>query len=403
MNVRSLGFVALLVTCGSAAAQYPLQGFLYNWDRPQFGDGLGYVTRFGLNPEEHLNRIDRDDYREWGLNAGGQTQVQGFVLWIQDSNDATVETFRIVGYAEAPVGSNLPDVANRLLNAGPYQMPPTGNPPGGVAYELYTTFAQPVSFPTTGDIFIGTSVPALAGTNPNFDGLWTGAVGNDNSGFTPVFDLPGPRGQQGGGIANDTYVCYVVNGSPTYPASSLTSLEQLAIDVHISGGTVGGVALATTNQASYPSSNAPLGTSNFLSGLHPNVPRGDGLGFAVTAHNNQAPVGTFAFVLMAFGPFGGGSLPIQTLFPPAAPGSAGSVCIDFTQAAVFSTNLVTNLNSLPNMNEGQVLIPLNAGAQQIIAAMASPLDIWWQGVTFVVTGTGGIELRTTGCVIQHLK
>lgn len=392
----------------AATAQNPLQGFLFNWDRPQLGDGISYVTRGTPNAEEDLNRIDADDYRGFGLDRNGQVGIQGMVVWLQDDNDATRETFGVVGYPEDPARANYPDLANQRLNIGGIQMPPTGATPGGVAYELTFGFTQPVTFAPGTDLFLGLSLPAMPSGTPPYDGLWAGIAANDNTiaGVT-TFDLPGPRGAQGGGVFMDSYLLFVINGSPLYGTPNAVSMAQLALDVNLVGGTVGGVALARTNQTSYPSSNAPYATSNFLSGSHPDVSgfnagRADDIGFGITAHPSQVAAGSPALVLVALGPNNLGTIPVSAIGGAGSPDSAGFVCVDLS---LNSTAFVLlQPNAANNMLEGQLILPLSQQVRSIIAGRPGQVDLHWQG--FVLDASAGgppLEVRATGCAVQHLK
>jgi hypothetical protein len=398
----------LAIAAAVPAQNFPLQGFLFNFDRPTVAAGVSYVTRFGTAAEEHLNRIDRDDYQEWGVNASGQIQIQGFMGWIQDNDDTTRESFGLVGYNEDAANPNFPALATRVLNITGIQMPPTGSPPGGVFYEMLGTFTAPVNFARSGDVFLGVSVPALLSGTPVFDGLWTGAVSNIPFAGVTVFDQPGPRGAPNAAIAQNTYVCYVVNNTARYvPVTATQGAEMLACDWHLGSGMAGGVALARTNQTSYPPSNAPLGTASFLSGLHPDINglnsgRADDIGFGVTVHNAQAPLGSPVFVLMAFGPFASGPLPITSIGGTNNPETRGNICIDFTTAATFLTTTATGY--LTNTGEAQIVVPLSARVRSIINGMPSPVDLWWQGFVLDATSPGPeLEIRATGCAIQHLQ
>lgn len=399
---------AALLAAAVPAQNFPLQGFLFNFDRPTVAAGVSYVTRYGTTAEEHLNRIDRDDYREWGVNASGQIQIQGFMGWIQDNNDATREQFGLVGYNEDASNANFPALATRVLNLTGIQMPPTGTTPGGVFYEMLGTFTAPVDFASSGDVFLGISVPALLSGAPTYDGLWTGATSNIPFTGVTVYDQPGPRGVAGGGIAQNTYVCYVSNNTARYvPVNATQGAEVLACDWHLGSGMAGGVALARTNQTTFAPSNAPLGTASFLSGLHPdinglNATRADDIGFGVTVHNTQAPLGSPVFMLMAFGPLAGGSIPVASLGVTNNPDTRGNICIDFAAAATFLT--FTTAGYLTNTGEAQLVVPLSAQVRNIINGLTSPVDLWWQGFVLDATNPGpNLEVRATGCVIQHLQ
>lgn len=408
MHAPLLTSLSCALLASAAAAQNPLQGFLYNWNRPQIGDGISYVTRGTVNAEQDLTRVDFDDYRDWALNPAGQVSIQGMVLNLQDDNDATRETFGVVGYQEDAARANYPDLATPRLNLANIQMPPTGTPAGPVAYELTLTFTQPVTFAPGTDVFLGIAMPAMVSGTPPYDGLWTAIAANDNTlaGIT-TFDLPGPRGAFGGGVFMDSYLLFVINGNPVYGTASATSMAQLALDVHVAGGTVGGVALAQTNQTSYPSSNAPLATSSLISGAHPdingfNAGRADDIGFGITAHTGQVSNGSLALVLLALGTNTLGTIPVNTIGGAGAPGSAGFVCASLLANASFLTVLQPGFAT--NMLEGQVIVPLTPQVRSVIASQVGPVDLVWQG--FVIdAGAGGppLEVRATGCAVQHLK
>src|SRR5262249_52770363 len=263
-----------------------------------------------------------------------------------------------------------------------------------VAYRVAATFTAPVTFANGSDVFLGVSLPpaVISGTSVT-DGLFVGSVNNDNTAAgTGVFDLPGVTGQLGGSIAHQSYLCHnPLTGTPLGPLylpPNATSLEQLAFDPFLSGTTVGGVALTTTNQTSYTSSNTPPGgTSDFLSGLHPdlngsNPGRADNVGFAMTTGTAQVGAGNPAFVLLALGPSPLGSLPLTTLLGAnAGPGSAGNMCVDFTTAATFLAVLVTGQpNSFNVVAEAQLNVPISAGLRNALTVLPGPIDLWWQGL-----------------------
>lgn len=397
--------LALLALTTAAAAQAPYQGFLINWDRPTVGAGWGFVSRWSTTAETDLNRIDTDDHKMWGQDSTGQVAIAGFAAWLYDSNYTSAETYAFVGHAEDPADAGKP------LVTPAFQIPNLPMPPGtaGTAYLVTNTLTQTFGIPATGDVFVGFELPAMVSATQPYDGLWIGTIGRHNTaqvGVT-VYDEPGPTGQLGQGVQHDDYLAFVVGGAARYGTASATSLSQLAIDVAIDGGMVGGVALTQTNQTSLTSSNAPLGTSNFLSGLHPdingtNLGRADEIGFAVTHHVNQMPLGSPVFILLAFGPSPIGPLPINQFGGVNPTSSAGTVCIDFTTAATYLT--VSQAGFLANMGEAKTMLTLSQPARNIINSLASPFDFWWQGVALDATATGpGLELRTTGCVLQHLK
>lgn len=400
-----LGCVATLALTAATVAQAPYQGFLFNWDRPTVGAGWGFVGRWNTSAETDLNRIDTDDHKEWGQNPAGQVAIRGYAAWLYDSNYTTAETYAFVGHAEDPANPGFP------LTTPAFQVPNLPMPPGtnGNAYLVTNTLTQTFNIPATGDVFVGFELPAMVSATQPYDGLWIGTIARQNPAQTGVttWDEPGPAGQVGQRVQHEDYIAFISGGVARYGTPGVTSLSQLAVDVAIDGGMVGGVALAQTNQTSMPSSNAPRGTSNFLSGLHPDINglgagRADEIGFGVTHHTGQMPVGSPVFILLSFGPSPFGSLPLNTFGGVNPTSSAGNVCLDFTSAATFVA--VTTAGFLANMGEAQLMLTLSPQARSIINSLPAPFDFWWQGVALDATAAGpGLELRSTGCVVQHLK
>lgn len=387
------------------AQSAPWQGFLFNWNKPALGSHLSQFTRFNTAAESNLNRIDRDDHKSWGENAAGNVVIRGFSVLMRDTNYATAESFSFVGHAEDAANPNFP-LATPAFTVANIPMPPGT---AGQAFLVSGTINVDVTIPGAGDVFVGIGVPAMPGPTTPFDGLFVGTVLRGGAGIT-VFDEPGPRGQQGavGGVANDDYVCGILNGVPQYQAASATSLSQLAIDVAINNGGIGGVALTETVQTSLVSSNAPFGTSDFLSGLHPDlnglqVGRADNIGFGVTHHVGQMPAGTPVLVLLALGASPAGPLQLNTLGGLDPVNSAGVLCIDFTAYVEFFT--VTAVDTLFNtMATGQVMVQVPPSLRAQIAGFGTPVDFWWQAFAIDFTNPGpNLEIRASGCVVQHLN
>lgn len=404
MKFVPLALSPLLLALAANAQTAPLQGFLFNWDRPTIGAHFDLVTRWNTTAESDMTRVDTDDFREWGRDTTGQVKVRGFITWIYDSNYATTESYSLVGHAEDTANANFP------LATAAFTVPNIPMPPGttGNVYRVGGTLSQAVSIPGTGDVFVGIGLPAMVAPTSPYDGLWLGYIGrNDPTQAPATYDEPGPRGQLGAGIARDDYVVYISGGTANYGPASATSLSQLAFDVMVDGGMVGGVALTQTNQTSLTPSNAPYGTSDFLSGLHPdvngfNAGRADNVGFGVTHHTGQMPVGSPVFILLAFGPSPVGPLALSSFGAVDPVNSAGLVCLDFTNAATFLT--FSQAGIFTTMGEAQLMLTLTPQTRSILTSMASPFDFWWQGFAVDTTNTGaGFEVRATGCVLQHVK
>jgi hypothetical protein len=299
--MKTLLPVVLGLAAPVLAQSAPWQGFLFNWNKPALASHISQYTRFNTGAESNLNRIDRDDHKSWGENAAGNVVIRGLALWITDTNYTTAESFSFVGHAEDAANPNFP-LATPAFTVANIPMPPGT---AGQAFLVNGTINVDVTIPGAGDVFVGIGVPAMPGPTQPFDGLFIGTVLRGGVGLA-VFDEPGPRGQQGavGGVARDDYVCGILNGVAQYQPASATSLSQLAIDVAINNGGIGGVALTETVQTSLLSSNAPFGTSDFLSGLHPDLNglqpgRADNIGFGITHHVGQMPVGTPVLVQLA--------------------------------------------------------------------------------------------------------
>ena len=98
----------LLLALAIPAQTAPLQGFMFNWDRPTVGGHFDFVTRWNTTAESDMTRVDTDDFREWGRDSTGQVKVRGFLAWIYDSNYATTESYSLVGHAENTANANYP-------------------------------------------------------------------------------------------------------------------------------------------------------------------------------------------------------------------------------------------------------------------------------------------------------
>ena len=392
----------LAFSLGATAQNAPFQGFMFNWDRPTLGAHWDQVTRWNTTAESDLVRVDTDDHRQWARDTAGAVKIRGFAAWMYDSNYASAESYSFVGHAEDPANANFP------LATAAFTIPNIPMPAGtaGNAYLVTATLNQGVTVSGAGDVFLGMGLPAMVQATQPYDGLWIGQITRTQPGLT-IVDEPGPRGQVGAGIFREDYSCFISGGVANYGVPNAQSLSQLTLDVSTDSGMVGGVALAETNQTSLTPSNAPNGTSDFLSGLHPdlqgfNPGRADNIGFGVTHHTGQMAIGSPVFILLAFGPSPLGNQPIGTFSGVDPASSAGNVCIDFTNAATFLTFSRTGF--LAGMGEAQLMLTLSPQVRASIAGMPMPFDFWWQGFALDAAATGpGLEVRTTGCVLQHIQ
>jgi hypothetical protein len=208
-------------------------------------------------------------------------------------------------------------------------------------------------------------------------------------------------------------------GPAVYPANTTGGYRQLRLD--ILAQTTGGVAVTQTNQIRYPSSNpfanptAPVpqgGTTNMLSGLHPDInddtgllpppagapPRADDIGFVVTERNR---LGSLVVVRMAFAPLSGGINPdgsIPVIFVPGFGNgnTRGNLCVDLFDPSAFTFIGFSHATT----GVFQQMFGLTPPARAIIDQY-QPIDFIWQG--FVVNlAASPIEVKATGCVTHHL-
>lgn len=397
--------LVLPLLLGALSAQNDV-GFTRGWAEV-------HPTRIGANTiaADCLNHVDSRDYRDWMLDPADPTGTSyrftalRFVL--QDQLGSTQETFHVVAYHEDPQNPDFPDPTSPWLQTGAITTPASPSP--APAAWIITITLPNVPPAAKGDKWLGVRLlPPAAGSWPA-DGasLWATMDRAVNSTSPIASDQAGPRID---GMPNGQPSCYlpIVQGQPTGPAvygsGVAGSRRQLLLEVL--ADVAGGVCVTQTNQTSYPSSRAgapgtPLGgTTNFFSGLHPDVydgnlstlPRADDPGFLVTeATLPNAPV----FVIVALGPRPGGSAPLRALFPGAlGPNTRGNLCIDPAGATFLGLADATGLH--------QRQFPLNPAARAIIqglSAPGAPFDLWYQGF---VLDVNTLSVRATGCGIQHL-
>lgn len=396
-----LGFAASFATAQHAA------GFTYHWFDganslvPTSYNGspfsaVSYAHRAGAgNGEiEVLNRIDSDDHPFWGIDASGNHRSRGMVVVIQDSDASTPESFGLVVRGEDPARPNSPDLTAPILTVGPLPLP--AGMAGAAATIFSVTFPQPVTAPAGVDLFFGVSLPA----SPNWpqDGLSTWVTTADPRAVTR--DVPGRTGQPGGAVARDTYVCSVTTsgGQPTGGAQFRGPIAQNAFDVLVD--VASGIPITRTNQASYlVSGGARVGTSNMLSGLHPDVfdangtGRVDDLGFVfVDPRCANGPV----FAAFAFGPSAAAPQPVLT-FPGVPRGSSGVLCLD-----VATVDLSLAFRLADGLGAAVFSLPLGppGSPPRAFVAQNPGLELYWQGFGVERGGLGGIAgIHASGCSV----
>jgi hypothetical protein len=334
-----------------------------------FNVSTGATTRgaIGVNAGQQLTRIDASDYQGIGnpVITGGLVtayEINGLQYVMQDQNDATPETYSIYFYSESATNPNFPDFVgtdplgtnslNGAAGFGPFTQATTGTAGGTISAFIYTLNwtqpppaglgAPPVAYPVGRDFFIaishppspgwattdGGSVHINLGTNPNFP------PPNTNT-----YDLKGP-GLIGDGVTNNSYgyAHNTTNGTLASGGPRQYHMVPLVLP------TVGvGVATATTNQASYPISNAAPGTASFFSALHP-----DGSSTPTTAGRVDdsyyvyfgAGAGNLVFLLADFS-----TAPVTLPLSAFLAGSTGVYCLNSPTVLTFAISAGTGQDS----------------------------------------------------------
>lgn len=407
----------------SSAALFALiSGSLLAQATNDIGFTRGWTTTFtdrvGANNivADCLNHYDSRSYQDWMLDPAdplGATFLFTAVRFvIQDQIGNTPESYNIVAYNEDPANANFPDPASVWLRSGNFVMP-ASTATGPVAWIITVTLATPPAAPK-GDKWIGLQLsPPAVGTWPT-DGAslhcaFDRALASTS---TNTSDQAGPRIDS---LPNNQIACHmpIVAGVPAgpavYPASTIGNRRQIRLEILGGANVPGGVCVTQTNQARYASSNpgvvagaTPLGgTTNFISGLHPDVydgnlstpARQDDVGFLVTDVNfPNAPV----IFLVALGPSPIGSLPMSQLL--LGSGSTGNICADFVNGITF----VGFSNAAGLAQQMLTLTPAARLQIQGLSAPGLPLDLWWQGFVLNLAAPSGLQFRATGCGIAHL-
>lgn len=272
--------VLLSVACSATTLLAQVDSRVY------FNVSTGATTRgtVGVNAGQQLTRYDASDYVGIGKEVGTPLvtgfEIAGLTYVLQDQNDATPETYSLWAYSESPTNPNFPNfLASDPVGVNSIPTPgvalfsgvqaSTGTAGGTISAYIYTVnFTTPVVYPAGLDLFLAVEHPAAAG--------WAATDGGSvhiNLGISPnfppptvnTFDLKGP-GVIGDGLTNNSYG-YAHNTTNGALASGGARQYHIIPLVATTAGV--GVALATTNQSSYPISNVAPGTASFFSALHP--------------------------------------------------------------------------------------------------------------------------------------
>ncbi len=295
---------------------------------------------------EVITRIDGDGIAGWGTGVPGARTLVGLFFIIQDSNGTTPETFDIVLYPEDAANPDQPDFNDpRPFATG---LPGPTGPAGGVAENYAVGPAQPVSVPIHGggDVFVSFRLPAA----PVGDGLGIQVVLGYQVGSFTVWDTPGPALGSTPPPAPTAASSYF----SSRVAGNLVWLPRRQHLLDLAHATAGGVGLAVTNQASFPSSHSPsplgpAGTGDLLSGGHPdvvgsNLGRADDVGMYFS-HAGLRVATPVAF-LVEFSARFAAEVPVQAFVP----GSTGVTCLLQPQVLGFgvtSGGLAWTMTSVP--------------------------------------------------------
>lgn len=388
-----------------------------------------FTDRVGANNinADILNHFDTRSYQDWLLDpadpTGATFKPTAVRFVIQDQIGNTPENYQIVAYNEDPTpgNENFPDPnptgSGVWFRTGNFAMP-ASTATGPVAWIITVTLAATTPSAPKGDKWIGINLtPPAVGTWPTDGASLHCAFGRDPASTAGnTNDRGGPRLDS---VPNGNFACTVPTTAvtptlptapATYPAAGTGGSGRRQIRLEVLGNVTGGVCVTQTNQTSYPSSNpgvvagaTPLGgTTNFISGLHPDIndslattpARLDDIGFLVTEVNRPNSI---VLVLVALGPSPVGSLPLTAALGGAiTPTSRGNLCADFV-------NGVTFLGISDAQGVFQQMLTLTPAARTLISSLSAPgapVDLWYQGI--VVDLSAGLDLRASGCGIQHL-
>lgn len=336
-------FVGAIVASSLSLLAQQEAGFYFNV-------ATGATTRGAAadRASQQITRYDAEDYVGWGrpVISGGQVtgyEITGMTYVIQDQYDGTLENYWVHLYPEDTTtpNPNFPACTasqaagtNAYASFGPFTNATTGTNTVS-AYIYTTTFATPVVRLPGLDLFCAIELSPSA-INPNTNQPWTSdglsvhiSLGT-NPNFPPpttnTFDLKGP-GLISGGLTNTSYGMAhdLVNLTQAYGGPRQYRIVPIVGTA--AAPVVRGVVTATTNQSSYPLSNAQPGTASFFSGLHPdasaspaNPGRADDSGYTMFG----AGGGDLLFVLAAFPNALSPVVPLTNLYP----GASGVACLD---------------------------------------------------------------------------
>jgi hypothetical protein len=345
------GLLALALTPPAFAQMQEQFGFLDNTDTT-------YVVRLDLLANEVVALFRRDDYQGWSPARGmpGQHNFSAFRVFIQDQDGGTPEVLGVNLYTENPALPHQPNFAAPIAQFANIMLSPQVPVPGMPAgYDLTLNFGpMGQNAPSTADFFVGYDLQPTT----NNDGLHLAViVGEDTlSPQFPNWDIGNNRvAETGHGLGTGGYAFYL------NPTQGFWGHDQ--VQMTVLSATAGFSVAATTNQARYPSSTTPPGTTSFFSGLQPamvtdrlGAARSDNVSLIYQNANftSSEPV----FFLLGLTGFAANPVPYAAFFPNAT----GVLCIDLTlNPIVVATQQIAPLPP-PSPPIGQASFQLDPGA-----------------------------------------
>ena len=430
----------VLAACAEARAQVANQlGFTAGFE-------TSYVDRGGANTTnvDVLQVFSGKHYRHAFVDpadpTGRNRRIVGFRVVVQDQIGFTPEQYTLVGYVDDPLQPGRPDVrsngAGVWFRTGRLNTPPSAST-GAVVHVITVGINPPAApmrmttshGPTDDDVYFG--IGLQAGTWPS-EGLACRITADymPNVPITTPQDVVGPRLLSS--LDPPNRMCTVAttggafplpNGQPAqFPGIAGRRGDYRQLDLDVLTSAPGGVSVTQTTHlhdfasralpAPSPNARVPLGgTTNMLSGLHPDLhdaaatipppplspARADDIGFLVT--ENQRP-NAIVVARLSFGPLTGGSnpdgsQPVAQIPGFEAAGSVGNVCVD-----LVDPNGITFFGVSNAFGRFQAMVTMSAPTRAFLRAYGA-VDVTWQG--FVVDlATSPIEARATGCVTQRL-
>ena len=442
MNPRAVALLLCAIACGAHTATAQAAHFL--------GFTAGFETSYTDRGGADTTNVDllqvfsgrhyRHAFVDPADPTGQARRIVGLRVVVQDQVGFTPEQYTMVGYLDDPLQPGRPDVrsngAGVWFRTGRINTPPNAST-GPAVHTLLVGINPPPTparfgashGPTDDDLYLG--IGLQAGTWPN-EGLGCRITADFMPNVTAATprDVVGPRLPASPLPPNLVCTVATTGGAFPLPTGAAALFPGIAgrrgdyrqLDLDVLTYAPGGVAVTQTNQLYYatsraltspsPTARVPLGgTTNMLSGLHPDLhdatalippppssfARADDIGFLIT--DGQRP-NAIALARLSFGPLLGGSnadgsQPVAQIPGFGAPGSGGNVCVDLADP-----NGITFFGTTNAFGRFQAMVPMSAATRAFLRSYGA-VDVTWQGFVIDLAATP-FEARATGCVTQRL-